>query len=468
MDKKNKFGDFEIDQTLLTPLTFDEPELHDFDVADVFEPVTEVKQKKRFGKRSERRAEVKVKTYDAFEEVAPGYNEPIQTTQAQGTLLEQMTLSDDFGKETAEVHESADENAIAEKETVVEDRVDSEKENEEPIVEEVAEETIESKEENKEPVVEVDSIDDEADTDQQPMIETEAVVEETVEDENSLDSTMEMKPLLQDEEESIEVDFSEDVEQDIPLEEDESDVDDVVFPVDKEDDDEYDEDDLLYEKKSFLISDYEKKENYLKKQSKEGYHLVRVSGRTYYFREGPEKNYYYNYAYFKKEPTDEMWNEWEKDGWKLICRQQGKKKRDAGWYIFRNEEIMGEYPKFIDNDLEKFNFFKKEVSSYRSTQFLLFLCLVVCIGSAYLQYYFNGFLIGIAACGVVGLIALIYWLRYGKLARRSNKRKKQLKSRLRVKQTEEIVSQNEKDEDEDWDTLEDVLNDKKKNKKRKK
>ena len=28
---------------------------------------------------------------------------------------------------------------------------------------------------------------------------------------------------------------------------------------------------------------------------------------------------------------------WEADGWKLVSRVPAKKKKDAGWFVFRNE-----------------------------------------------------------------------------------------------------------------------------------
>ncbi|MCF0141720.1 MAG: DUF2812 domain-containing protein, partial [Mogibacterium sp.] len=126
------------------------------------------------------------------------------------------------------------------------------------------------------------------------------------------------------------------------------------------------------------------------------YHLVKIDGKTFYFVEGEKKDYYYTYVYLRKEPSDEQKHKWELDGWKYICRQRGKKKRHAGWFVFRNEDVPGDYRKYIENDLEKYNFFKKEVKSYGSTQMIFFLCIIVCAVCAYIQYRYNGYLIGIA------------------------------------------------------------------------
>ena len=42
--------------------------------------------------------------------------------------------------------------------------------------------------------------------------------------------------------------------------------------------------------------------------------------------------------YFVDEPNADQWREWESDGWKLVSKSDGKKKSDAGWFTFRNEE----------------------------------------------------------------------------------------------------------------------------------
>lgn len=56
--------------------------------------------------------------------------------------------------------------------------------------------------------------------------------------------------------------------------------------------------------------------------------------------------------YFVDEPDADQWRQWETDGWKLVSKSDGKKKSDAGWFTFRNEEEDGEYRKEIDNDSE--------------------------------------------------------------------------------------------------------------------
>ena len=154
------------------------------------------------------------------------------------------------------------------------------------------------------------------------------------------------------------------------------------------DDEEDTEDDNLYEeRKKFLYAEYPKIEQYLQDKSSEGYHFVRHEGKKYFFRKGQPKTYYYSMNYFVDEPDADQWRQWEADGWKLVSKSDGKKKSDAGWFTFRNEEEDGEYRKEIDNDSEKFSFFKKYSSSCRSTMFLVFICMACCVVTGLLQVY---------------------------------------------------------------------------------
>ena len=231
-------------------------------------------------------------------------------------------------------------------------------------------------------------------------------------------------------------------------------------------DDEYDEeeeDENLYEeRKSFLYAEYPKIEEYLQRKSNEGYHFVRHEGKKYYFRKGQPKTYYYSMNYFVDEPDADQWREWEADGWKLVSKSDGKKKSDAGWFTFRNEEEDGEYRKEIDNDSEKFRFFKKYSSSCRSTMFLVFICMACCVVTGLLQIYFQGYLAGIALCAGLFLISFIVFCMYGRMLRKSKKRARELKSKLRVREIRANerskdfydTSESEEELDTDWNTLE--------------
>ena len=232
---------------------------------------------------------------------------------------------------------------------------------------------------------------------------------------------------------------------------------------DNDDEEEDTEDDNLYEeRKSFLYAEYPKIEQYLQDKSSEGYHFVRHEGKKYFFRKGQPKTYYYSMNYFVDEPDADQWRQWEADGWKLVSKSDGKKKSDAGWFTFRNEEEDGEYRKEIDNDSEKFRFFKKYSSSCRSTMFLVFICMACCVVTGLLQVYFQGYLAGIALCAGLFLISFIVFCMYGRMLRKSKKRARELKSKLRVKEIRANersknfydTSESEEELDTDWNTLE--------------
>lgn len=229
------------------------------------------------------------------------------------------------------------------------------------------------------------------------------------------------------------------------------------------DDEEDTEDDNLYEeRKKFLYAEYPKIEQYLQDKSSEGYHFVRHEGKKYFFRKGQPKTYYYSMNYFVDEPDADQWRQWEADGWKLVSKSDGKKKSDAGWFTFRNEEEDGEYRKEIDNDSEKFRFFKKYSSSCRSTMFLVFICMACCVVTGLLQVYFQGYLAGIALCAGLFLISFIVFCMYGRMLRKSKKRARELKSKLRVREIRANernkdfydTSESEEELDTDWNTLE--------------
>lgn len=232
---------------------------------------------------------------------------------------------------------------------------------------------------------------------------------------------------------------------------------------DNDDEEEDTEDDNLYEeRKSFLYAEYPKIEQYLQDKSSEGYHFVRHEGKKYFFRKGQPKTYYYSMNYFVDEPDADQWRQWESEGWKLVSKSEGKKKSDAGWFTFRNEEEDGEYRKEIDNDSEKFSFFKKYSSSCRSTMFLVFICMACCVVTGLLQIYFQGYLAGIALCAALLLISFIVFCMYGRMLRKSKKRARKLKSKLRVKEIRANersknfydTSESEEELDTDWNTLE--------------
>ena len=195
----------------------------------------------------------------------------------------------------------------------------------------------------------------------------------------------------------------------------------------------YDEDDLYVDKQKFSIAHYTDEEEYLSQQSRDGYHFVRNVGKKYYFVKAAPRNFYYSMNYFREEPDAELWKQWEADGWKLVSRMEGKRRDEAGWFVFRNELERDGFKKEIENDEEKFLFFKRNNNSYRTTLLLIFLCMVICAAAAYLIYRFNGYLLLMAPCAVVFFIALIMFIVYCGKLHQSKKTTKAIKARLRVK-----------------------------------
>ncbi len=281
-----------------------------------------------------------------------------------------------------------------------------------------------------------------------------------------------------DEDDTIEVEQGQFVDEEDEDDEDEDEYEEYEEDEDDEEEDDgyqnefYDEEDQdLYEdRRRFLLSQYPAAEAYLEEQSRDGYHFVRQVGHKYYFVKGDPKPYYYSIDYFKNEPGAEEWRTWEQDGWKLVGKAPAKKKSEAGWFIFRNYQEPGEYKKEIENEEEKYRFFRKYANSCRSTMFLIFICMACCIVTAFLQYEFQGYLWGIIVCLVLFVIALIAFLTYGRMLRSAQKRARLLKARLRVKENQQAkdregyfdVSESETQLESDWNTLESAKTKKKK------
>ena len=333
-------------------LDIHEPELHDFNAENIFHIDEEPEKKTIFGKRSAK-THVKINENIFDDEVA----ESVDITPS--TSIE-------------EVEAPIEKHVVEEPKTVVE----------EPVIEEkpkfIEEEPKFVEEEPKKIVVEKLDVDDD--------FTTESI-------ENELKS-FNAKPIEEEQPVQEVLDDEEDFEDEY------------------EDDD--DDEDLYEERKKFLYAEYPKIEQYLQDKSSEGYHFVRHEGKKYFFRKGQPKTYYYSMNYFVDEPDADQWREWESEGWKLVSKSDGKKKSDAGWFTFRNEEEDGEYRKEIDNDSEKFRFFKKYSSSCRSTMFLVFICMACCVVTGLLQVYFQGYLAGIALCAGLFLISFIVFCMYGR------------------------------------------------------
>ena len=392
----------------ISSLDFEEPELKTFDVTNIFEIDDEQKkpEKKKFtfGKRANRHAsQVKIKTNE-FDNTQPIIKD----------------IEGDSPSEPEEVVENQPEpvqEQPLEKENIPEETVKPVIEDKEVVEEVIASEVVETPETIEEDVKEVEEFQETEDIDEE--------VEEYDEE---------------DEVEEEEINDSDETE--------------AVFNEE--------EDELFMEKKKFLLSQYQKQEAYLEQKSKEGYHFVRHVGKKFYFIQGEPADYYYSINYFAEEPDADQWREWEQDGWKLVSRSPAKKKREAGWFIFRNTERKGEYRKEIDNEEEKYRFYRKYSNSCRSTMFLIFMCMAMCAVAAYLQWVFRGYLWGFALCGVVFLIAFIVFCMYGRMLRNSKKTARMLQAKLRTKERRAAfyaqhsfeTDETEEELDTDWNTLE--------------
>lgn len=223
--------------------------------------------------------------------------------------------------------------------------------------------------------------------------------------------------------------------------------------------------DLYEEKKHFMFSEYVLEEDYLEEQSQMGYHYVKRDGKRFFFRKGDPKDYYYQVNYYKEEPSADVKAQWKADGWKLLSISNSKNKKDAGWYILRNEEKTGEYRKKIANEEEKFAFFKKYRNSCRSTLFLIFVCMVVCAICTAIQVYSSGqiysigILIGIAVCVVLFFIALIAFISYYRLLRGATKQANLLNARIRLKERKQSAAdlqqvKSDTELDSEWEKVE--------------
>lgn len=222
---------------------------------------------------------------------------------------------------------------------------------------------------------------------------------------------------------------------------------------------------LYEEKKHFMFSEYVLEEDYLEEQSQMGYYYVKRDGKRFFFRKGDPKDYYYQVNYYKEEPSADVKAQWKADGWKLLSISNSKNKKDAGWYILRNEEKTGEYRKKIANEEEKFAFFKKYRNSCRSTLFLIFVCMVVCAICTAIQVYSSGqiysigILIGIAVCVVLFFIALIAFISYYRLLRGATKQANLLNARIRLKERKQSAAdlqqlKSDAELDSEWEKVE--------------
>lgn len=412
----------------ISSLDFKEPELKNFDLSNVFDidNVAPQPEKKKFvfGKRANRHvAEVKIKSNE-FENTAPEI-EDIMISSGLVKAQEEVVDNTEKGEDVLPAYEIKEEvlEEVKSKPVIFEEDLTQEEQEEFNSFEEL------------EPVMDTEE------TDPETLAEIEEELEELT------DEDYENATYLDDEEyEDEEDDENEEIE---------------------EEDDIYDEErhELFYEKAKFLLSQYEKEEAYLEKKSKEGYHFVRRVGKKSYFFHSKPARYYYSINYFSYEPSAEQWREWEADGWKLVSRAPSNKRRDAGWLVFRNTEVKGKQRKVIENDDEKYNFYRKHTNSCRSTMFFMFMCMAVCAVATLMQFKYKGYVWGFVVSGAVFLVAFILFCIYGRMLRNSKKVCKALQAKIRTRERRAAfyanhsfnTSESEEELDSDWNTLETEL-----------
>lgn len=212
---------------------------------------------------------------------------------------------------------------------------------------------------------------------------------------------------------------------------------------------------LYRDRCSYSMASYPKIEQYLDKQSAQGYHFVKADGKRYYFLAGKPRNYYYSLDYFRHEPSEEEMEQWEKEGWVILAIIPGRLRNDAGWYVLRNVEKPNQKHKDIENDKEKLRYFKKVANSYRSTEFLLFVCMVCCAITAWLQVsMYNGMWGILIACAVIFIACLIAFFVYARYQGIYRKRARILRKKIRDANSGNSASdESDKQLDEEWDEL---------------
>ena len=311
----------------ISSLDISEPALKGFDASSVFKIDNQPQETKHkiFGKRSARHATVTIQE-SVFD------NDDVQ--------VEDIYVSNKFKPEA----------------------VKPEKKEEAPAPKILSQEPIELKEEAVEPEIQEEAVD--KTIQMSPVPETaEEVKEEPVEEIQEVVTEDAVEEPVQEPVEEVTEEVVEETSEEPEAEEVEEEVDENEIETSLEDQNDYDEEELYVDKHKFLLSQYDKEEEYLEEQSQEGYHYVRNVGKRYYFVKEEPRDYYYSICFFAVEPSAYEWRKWEADGWKLVSRVPAKRKQDAGWFVFRNEYGQDELKKEIPNEAEKFKFFKKYSNS---------------------------------------------------------------------------------------------------------
>ncbi len=217
--------------------------------------------------------------------------------------------------------------------------------------------------------------------------------------------------------------------------------------------------DIYEDTKRFSLDSYDKEAAYLEKQSKKGYHFVHKSGKRYYFQSGEPADYIYQVNYYSQMPTEDDVADWDDKGWVYIDRYASRNKDEAGWFILRHRDEPNKASFELFNDDQRMGYIRQYVASIRSSVFLIFICMACCVVSTFLQYRFQGPMIGVVISAVLLVVALIAYISYYRVLRRARKLLAVLKNRVRVHENQ-VKLQDQSDQFEsttqlafDWEQL---------------
>ena len=125
--------------------------------------------------------------------------------------------------------------------------------------------------------------------------------------------------------------------------------------------------------KVFTISDYEKEEDFLREQHRNGYELTRYTGMScYHFKKCEPKEVVYRLDYCGAEVTDkEAYIQMFRDyGWEYLFDR-------FGWSYFRKEVVEGEDVEIFSDNQSRLALAEKVFKTRMLPILVLFLCIVV-------------------------------------------------------------------------------------------
>ena len=125
--------------------------------------------------------------------------------------------------------------------------------------------------------------------------------------------------------------------------------------------------------KAFTISDFEKEEDFLREQHRNGYELTSYTGLTCYrFKKCEPKDVVYRLDYFGAENGDkETYIQMFRDyGWEYLFER-------FGWSYFRKEVKEGEDVEIFSDNQSRLNLVEKVIKTRMLPILVLFLCCIL-------------------------------------------------------------------------------------------